>query len=106
MPSHPQFQNIKLPPTHHAVAAQHNISIVNVKYQSHFTSCKHLFCQLKTFVSLFKLAVYTIVIRQNSVLTYSSLEAITEACFMYQNATLQLMLATSYIESCCSLKCK
>ena len=59
MASHPQFQNIKLPPTHHAFTAQHNISIVNMKYQLHFTSCKHLFCLLKTFVSLFKLAVYS-----------------------------------------------
>jgi hypothetical protein len=58
MASHPQIQNIKLPPTH-AVAAKHNISIVNVKYQLHFTSCKYLFCQLKMFVSLLKQAVYS-----------------------------------------------
>lgn len=32
--------------------------------------------------------------------TYSSFEAIKDACFIYQNATLQLMLAASYMESC------
>lgn len=33
-------------------------------------------------------------------MTYSAFEAIMDACFIYQNATLQLMLAASYMESC------